>query len=150
MKPFQQFSFFITRGAATASGLVKFTAVGNSCHKDCPRVRVPWYFSSLPWSHRNPSPSDTAQSQKKLTTSLLMGLSGQLGFHPKKARSTGAQTAKPWDSCPSLHSKFPDSCVSVHLADRKQGDGNFKSQELQLRQKPQSLDSQAWCCYKVI
>lgn len=126
MKPFQQFSFFITRGVATANGLAEFPAVGNSCHKDCPRVRVSWYSSSLPWSHRNPSPSDAAESQKKPSASLLMGLSGQSGFHPKKARSTEAQTAKPWESCPGPHSKFPDS--SVLLADRKLRDETFKFQ----------------------
>lgn len=150
MKPLQQFSFFITRAAATANGLAEFTAVGNSCHKDCPRVRLSWYRSSLPWSHRNPSPSDAAVSQKKLSTSLLMGPSGQSGFHRKKARGIRAETAKPWDSCPSPHSKFQDSWVSVHQADGKQGDGTRAFQEPRQRQKPQSLDSQAWFSCKVI
>lgn len=82
MKPLQQFSFFITRGAPTANGLAEFTAVGNSCHKDCPGVRVSWYCSSLPWSHRNPSPSDAAVSQKKLSTSN--GTLRTVGLSPKK------------------------------------------------------------------
>lgn len=84
MKPLQQFSFFITRGAPTANGLAEFTAVGNSCHKDCPGVRVSWYCSSLPWSHRNPSPSDAAVSQKKLSTSN--GTLRTVGLSPKKSQ----------------------------------------------------------------
>lgn len=107
MKPFLRFYFFVTRGAATANGLAEFTAVGNSCCKDCPRVRVSWYSSTLPWSHRNPSPSNAAKSQKKLSTSNRTLRTVRLS--PKKARSTGAQTVKPWDSCPNPHSKFPDS-----------------------------------------
>lgn len=35
------------------------------------------------------------QRRARKNSPLLMGLSGQSGFHPKKARSTGAQTAKP-------------------------------------------------------
>lgn len=151
MKPLQQSSFFITRGAAMANGLEEFTAVGNSCHKDCPRVRASWYSSSLPWSHRNPHPGDAAESQKKLSASLLTGLSAQSGFYPKK-KPEAQKLRLPNLEIPAQvltpNFQIPGS-LSIQLTG-KQGAGTINFQKPQLRQKPLILDSQAQLCFKVM
>lgn len=86
------------------------------------------------------TPAPAMQQRARKNSPLLIGLPGQSGFHSKKSEAQEPRL-------PNLETLaqilIPNFQIPFSVHDRKQGDGTFIFQESQLKQEPQSSDSQA-------
>lgn len=124
---------------------------GTPAIKTVPESGLPDIPALCPEATGTLTPVMQQRARKKLSASLLTGLSAQSGFYPKK-KPEAQKLRLPNLEIPAQvltpNFQIPGS-LSTQLTG-KQGAGTINFQKPQLRQKPLILDSQAQLCFKVI